>query len=51
MDDIFIRPAAQGSYDTYMEHLRQCRECPRGSGRCADGQELVRVYLGKARTG
>ncbi|WP_328690347.1 hypothetical protein OHA74_14380 [Streptomyces phaeochromogenes] len=52
MQDTFIRPAAQASYDAYLEHLRQCRECPRdGSGRCADGQELVRIYLAKTRTG
>ncbi|MFC8201643.1 hypothetical protein ACFUTV_40635 [Streptomyces sp. NPDC057298] len=40
-----MTPAAQRSYDTYVEHLRACHECPRGTGRCTAGAELVRVYL------
>jgi hypothetical protein len=51
MQDTFIRPAAQESYDAYLKHIRQCPDCPRASGRCADGQELVRAYLAKTRTG
>ncbi|MFI6547180.1 hypothetical protein ACIBO9_28420 [Streptomyces prunicolor] len=45
----FFRPAAQGSYDAYLAHIQQCRQCPRGPERCADGQELVRLYLADVR--
>lgn len=51
MQDTFIRPAAQGSYDAYLAHLQQCRECPEVPGQCADGQELVRAYLADVRRG
>lgn len=40
-----LTPAAQSSYNAYVDHLRKCHECPRGAGRCAVGTELVRVYL------
>lgn len=51
MQDTFVGPAAQESYNAYLEHIRQCRQCPGGAGRCADGQELVRVYLTDVRKG
>ncbi|WP_411152439.1 hypothetical protein [Streptomyces sp. A30] len=51
MPDTFIRPTAQASYNAYLAHIRQCRECPAGPDRCAAGQELVRVYLTDVRKG
>ncbi|MCW8102675.1 hypothetical protein [Streptomyces tauricus] len=40
-----LTPAARSRYDTYVEHLRACPECPRGAGRCTMGAQLVRRYL------
>ncbi|WP_404200041.1 hypothetical protein [Streptomyces tauricus] len=37
--------AVRSRYDAYMEHLRACRECPQGAGRCGVGAQLVRRYL------
>ncbi|MDQ0955980.1 hypothetical protein QFZ24_009989 [Streptomyces phaeochromogenes] len=40
-----MTPAARSRYDAYVEHLRTCRECPAGAGRCTAGAALVRSYL------
>lgn len=52
LDTFVLSPAAQASYDVFMEHLRECQACPRdGMSRCADAEELVRVYLATIRAG
>lgn len=40
-----MTPAARSRYDAYVEHLRTCRACPAGAGRCTAGAALVRSYL------
>lgn len=44
-----LKPTAQSSYDIYVDHIRQCTECPKGAGRCADGAALVRAYLANVK--
>lgn len=49
MQDTFIRPAAQASYDVYIEHLKHCLECPRLRERCEQAEALVQTYLADVR--
>ncbi|GHA72959.1 hypothetical protein GCM10010372_84390 [Streptomyces tauricus] len=44
-----MTPTVRSRYDAYVEHLRACRACPQGAGRCTDGTELVRRYLETVR--
>lgn len=38
-----LTPTALRSYRAYEDHLKNCTRCL--PGRCAAGQELVRIYL------
>lgn len=49
MPQIGIAPAAQRSYQAYVEHLKKCKDCPAGPGRCPVGQSLCRAYLADTR--
>lgn len=40
-----LTPTAQSRYDAYVDHIRQCTQCPTGPGRCAEAEALVRAYL------
>ena len=44
-----LTPTAQTRYDAYVNHIRQCTQCPNVPGRCAEGAELVRAYLADVR--
>lgn len=40
-----LTPAAQSSYDAYVNHVKQCTECHQGAGRCRQAVALVQIYL------
>lgn len=40
-----LTPTAQSRYDAYVDHIRQCTQCPTGPERCAEAEALVRAYL------
>lgn len=44
-----IKPAAQGSYAAYIEHLKHCQDCPRLGKRCERAEALVQTYLTDVR--
>ena len=44
-----IKPAAQGSYAAYIEHLKGCSECPAIRKRCEQAEALVQAYLADTR--
>ncbi|MFI9829671.1 hypothetical protein ACIHIX_18500 [Streptomyces sp. NPDC051913] len=44
-----IKPAAQGSYAAYVEHLKSCPLCPELKKRCEQAEALVQTYLRDTR--
>lgn len=44
-----LTPTAQSRYDTYVNHIQHCTQCPDGPGRCAEAEKLVQVYLAEVK--